>query len=908
MEADFSIEKSKGVDENMKLSRLRMNYEENPVGITGTPVFSWVLESEVPDTMQEAFSLEILTGGEPVYASGKRTSGQSVGFEPEGFAVLPARQYQWKLHVWSNHGEEAQAEAQFEGGIEAWRAAWIEPANDGLRYEKPIGMIAETLFHSRPKGTVEERLMPVSILQKKFFVKPGLKQARAYVTAHGLYQLQLNGQLPDERRFAPECSAYEKVLYYQVYAVTELLQAGENTCRVLLADGWWGGRVGMTGEAGQYGWSRGLLLQLELVYENGETEYVCSDESFQWCDDGRIRYADLSIGEKQDHNFSLSQARWKPVRTANYGYENLFAQIGPPVRVVQELRPELLHTPKGEAVLDFGQNFAGVVRCRLRCAKGTAVTLEHAETLDEQGNVFFSITGVNKDQKDVFVCAGTGEEIFEPQFTYHGFRYVRITGLDSVDPADFTGLVLSSDMENLSAFSCSDARLNRLYQNACWSQWSNMVSIPTDCPHREKAGWTGDIQVFAPTAAYHQDVNGFLSRWMQSVQAEQLANGAVPAIVPYTACYQKIMKEIFRTDVSCGWSDACVIVPYVLYQMYGNEKVLKDFYPVMRKWLAFVEKEAAGHVSKDFRKKRRPSVQERENQRYLWNTGFHFGDWMVPSLESKKFSNGTVGYNKTHEPLLSTMYYAFDLSLMQQIAAVLGKTDEAENDCKQLERVKQAFAQTYITPDGELTQKMQGIYACALWFDLIPENAQARIVGALIDMIRGNGTRLDTGFLGTPVLLEVLAKYGHLDLAYELLYQNKMPSWLYEVEHGTTTIWESWGAIGEDGKPKRISFNHYAFGCVSDFMQRYLIGIDKQQPGYQRILIRPQPDETLTWAQGSYQSVYGRIESKWSREPGSFCLEVTIPCNTKAEVVLPDGAVHHVGSGTHSFQCAWKRR
>ena len=281
---------------------------------------------------------------------------------------------------------------------------------------------------------------------------------------------------------------------------------------------------------------------------------------------------------------------------------------------------------------------------------------------------------------------------------------------------------------------------------------------------------------------------------------------------------------------------------------------------------------------------------------------------MVPSLESKKFSNGTVGYNKTHEPLLSTMYYAFDLSLMQQIAAVLGKTDEAENDCKQLERVKQAFAQTYITPDGELTQKMQGIYACALWFDLIPENAQARIVGALIDMIRGNGTRLDTGFLGTPVLLEVLAKYGHLDLAYELLYQNKMPSWLYEVEHGTTTIWESWGAIGEDGKPKRISFNHYAFGCVSDFMQRYLIGIDKQQPGYQRILIRPQPDETLTWAQGSYQSVYGRIESKWSREPGSFCLEVTIPCNTKAEVVLPDGAVHHVGSGTHSFQCAWKRR
>ena len=894
----------------LEIIDLKCNHQKRPFGITGMPVFSWKILSTEENTFQQAFQLKIYHSDQLVYDSGRVETRQLVEIAPEGFSVKSSQEYVWKIQVWDNHKDVALEQDCFEAAPERFDAKWIEPSIPGVKYEKPINIIASIVLKAKPKLPPEERLLPVTLLRKEFTVKVGLVKARAYATARGTYGIQFNGKTPDERMLAPEFTAYHKYLCYQTYDITRLLQTGKNACGVMLADGWWAGRIGMGGECGQYGLSRAFLLQVELTYEDGTQETVISDENFRCSADGTIRYSDIFIGEKQDHNYQekvegyslpgFMDHSWSGVSIANYGYDNLRPQIGEPVMKIKEIKPiKLLRTPKGENVIDFGQNFAGFVRFQVNAPKGTVIRLEHSEVLDEQGNYLNNIIGVNKDQTDIFVCAGTGNEVFEPQFTFHGFRYVRVTGMEHINLNDICGIAISSAMENLAEFECSNEMVNKLCSNTRWSQYSNMISIPTDCPQRERAGWTADIQVFAPTASYHQDMNMFLTRWIENVAAEQFEDGQIPIVVPYSYSYQYLATKFFKSDSAAGWSEACIVIPYTLYKMYGNKTILEQHYSMMTRWMDYVQNQAANFHSKIFEKKKKKSPQEIENHKFIWDTKSYYGDWLAPSVSKK---GGAAGAKITRE-ITATYYYAYSATLMSEIATVLGREEESLKYIQLREKIMKAIDEIYFDQEGHINPDLQGSYVLALGLDLVPKDKVSQAVGRLKQLIERNEYRLDTGFLSTPLLLDVLMKYGLKDEAYRILYQEKSPSWFYEIKNGATTIWETWSNITPEGKVSNDSYNHYALGCVCDWIYRNISGIQNQSVGYQKIRIEPQPDETMSWAKSSYKSIYGLIESSWKKQDNKFLLHVKIPCNTSATVVLPDGKQHEVGSGSYEFVC-----
>ncbi len=830
----------------------------------------------------------------------------------QNFVTEAGKTYVWQVTVWDNHGENAVCESWFDTAPAGFQAKWIEPSNCGIRNEKPVSIVASTLFHAKPKEPVDQRLMPVTYLRKEFQVKGGLKKARAYATAHGVYSLCFNGKKTDERLLAPEYTSYEKYLCYQTYDITSLLSAGSNACGAVLADGWWGGRIGISGECGQYGFSRALLMQIELEYADGSCETIISDESFKWNDNGFIRYSDLFIGEKQDNNFAknikgfactgFDDSNWQAVVVKDYGYTNLKPQIGDPIMKLKEFPvKKVITTPKGEKVLDFGQNIAGFVRMMIRTEKRLEIKLDHSEVMDEKGNFLNNIMGVNKDQTDIFMTCGEGEEVFEPQFTFHGFRFVRVTGIENWNSVSFSAIAITSRMENAASFACSNPLVNQLYSNVRWSQYANMISIPTDCPQRERAGWTGDIGVFAPTAAYNQDMQAFLTRWLENVQVDQLADGQVPNVIPYTASYRNQMLSVFKAECSAAWGDACILVPWVLHTQYGDVEILKSCYATMQKWMGYIAGRAQKENPKSFTKKRKKTDRETDNQKYLWNGGWHFGDWLIPS-QSRNMLESTKSGKVTKE-VIAPMCYANNARLMSEIAKVIGMDDDAAKYAALHQRIREAFAETYIDETGRMQPDLQSIYVCALWYGLAPEHLEQKMVDHLVELIRANGGCLDTGFIATPVLPDVLVKHGRKQEAYNLLYQDKCPSWLYEVKNGATTIWENWRAITPDGTVSIYSYNHYALGCVFDWIYRTVVGINAADVAYKKILIKPNPDNKLQWAESCHETVYGEVWCRWEKKNGQFELDVAIPCNTSAEIVLPDGTTHNIGSGKYRYSC-----
>ena len=899
------------------VSNLKCNNQKTPLGVTGTPSFSWQMISDRQNTSQEAFQLLIYENNEQVYDSGIVETSKSVDVTADGFCVDAGERYEWVIKVWDNYGRQTEGRDWFEAAPEQFSAKWIEPSIPGVKPEKPIPFMLSMLFKVKQRKSPDKRLEPVSLLRKEFKVKPGLVKAMAYTTAHGVYSMQFNGKAPDERLLAPEFTAYQKYLCYQSYDITSLLYHGNNACGVMLADGWWAGRIGVGGEACQYGQSRAFLMQIKLDYDDGTSETIISDESFRCSNNGVIRYSDIFIGEKQDHNFNetieeFSQAgfnddNWKTVDIADYGYDNLHPQIGEPIVKIKKINPvEILRTPKGETVIDFGQNLAGFVQMKVSAPKGSVIKLEHSEVLDEKGNFLNNIIGVNKDQTDIFICAGIENELFEPHFSFHGFRYVRITGIENPKSENFLGIAISSKMEELSEFECSNGMLNRLYSNTRWSQYSNMISIPTDCPQRERAGWLGDMQVYAPTAAYNQDMNAFLTRWMENVEAEQFDDGQIPCIVPLSSSYRNILKlsDGGRTYCSAGWSEACIIIPYTLYRMYGNMTVLKKHYSMMKKWMNYVEYTAENLNSKIFNRKKTKTPNEIENQKYIWDTGWHYGDWMVPSV-SKGMMGSSKGAKITKD-ITASIYYAHSADLMSQIAKIIGNNEDELYYTELHNRTKKAVAETFISDTGIIEPDLQGSYVMALWYEIIPEATVTRAVARLVKLIEENNFCLDTGFLATPILLDVLMKYGQKDLAYRILYQEKCPSWFYEISKGATTVWEAWDGIKPNGKVGNLSYNHYAFGSVFDWIYRNVGGLSEASAGYKKIIIKPEPDERMEWARCSHKSVYGKIQSDWRRDGDYFSINVEIPCNTTAIIVMPDGSSNEVGSGKYEFICKIK--
>jgi alpha-L-rhamnosidase len=847
----------------LHLAALTCEYHTNPLGLdVPQPRLSWKLvaaDALARNLRQSAY--QVLVAGDEaaleaergdVWDSGRVESAESTLRAYGGPALSSGQRCYWKVRVWDGAGQPSawSETAWWEMGLLSpsdWQAQWIAPGFE------------EDLSDSTPSP----------LLRGTFAVDGQVRSARAYVTAHGLYALELNGRPVSEDLLTPGWTSYHHRLQYQTYDVTALLQTGANALGAALGDGWYRGYFNWHNARQHYGQTLALLAQVVITYADGRVQVVGTSGDWQSAT-GPIRRSDIYHGEDYDARLErpgwstvgYDTAGWAGVTVEDHGYANLVAPNGPPVRRMETVRPlGQFVTPAGELVVDMGQNMVGWVRLTLPANGGRAgdvVTLRFAEVLDQAGNLYVANLRSAR-QTDRYTLKGEGEAVFEPHFTFHGFRYVHVAGYPgelSLD--DLTGVVVYSAMTPTGEFECSDPLLNQLQHNIQWGQKGNFVDVPTDCPQRdERLGWTGDAQVFSRTAAFNFDVAGFMTKWLRDLAADQTPEGRVPHVVP----------DILKQGGSTGWGDAAVIVPWHMYQCYGDARPLAEQYPSMVKWIEYGRAQTGGT--------------------WIWSGGVHFGDWLaVPPADPN------LPYPVTDMPLISTAYLAYSISLVQKAARVLGYADDAAEYARWLAEVKAAFRNEFVTPNGRLSPSTQTAYVMALYFDLLPEALRAQAAARLVEDIRKRDNHLLTGFLGTSYLPHVLSDNGYLDVAYALLNQKTYPSWLYPVTQGATTIWERWDGIRPDGTFQAVtmnSFNHYAYGAIGDWMYRVVAGVrlDPADPGYHHSVIRPQPGGGLTYARAAVESLYGRVESGWRQTEGGLEVNVTIPPNTTADVYLP---------------------
>ncbi|MFD8646902.1 alpha-L-rhamnosidase [Streptomyces mirabilis] len=783
-----------------------------------------------------------------------------------------------------------------------WVADWIEPEQKPVTREAPVDLSDTAALSPTPRTPVEDRLHPSPLVRQVFTLGRRPEHARLYITAHGVYEVTVNGQQITQDVLAPGYDEHPHRLSYHSHDAAPFLRVGENVVGVRLADGWWAGRNSFTGGSANYGDRLGVLWQLDADGEVVAASGPSARSSF-----GEIRYSDIFVGEKVDARLAVpgwdepgfEDADWTPVRLADARRTGLVPFIGEPVRRVAEIRnPRILTTPKGELVVDLGQNIAGRLRLTASGASGTTIVLEHTESLDRNGDYQQNIMGANKDQTDVWILSGTGRETFEPRFSFHGFRFVRITGHSGpLAPEDVVGVVISSDLEQTGSFSTDDARINRLHENVVWSQRSNFLSIPTDCPQRERAGWTGDIQVFARAATNNARVDLFLERWLANVRAAQSPEGVVPMIVPFTPSFAESMGGLGQT--SAGWGDVITVLPLALYERYGDMRVLTENYEAMRRWVHWVRERAEGDIPERYRDL--PGDDPvRQRQSLLWNTGFHFGDWLVPSTVTDDPASLFAAAQSTGA-LFGSAFYFHSVSNLTRVAEILGDGAVAAETSDLAARIREAFIAEFTAPDGRMSVPLQGAYVIALAFGLVPDDAREAAGRHLVRLIHEAGDHLDTGFLSGPFLLDVLADLGETELAYTLLFQDSAPSWLYEVDMGATTIWESWTGVAPDGQPRELSLNHYAFGAVDDFLFRRVAGIRPAAPGYSTIEFAPDLSAPFGSVSARIGTPFGAASARWTRALADVEVEVVVPGNAQGVLRLPGREDLRLPPGRHTF-------
>jgi alpha-L-rhamnosidase len=868
------------------LTHLRCDYLENPLGIDNPqPRLAWQLVSDERAAVQSAYQLVVKDSSGVLWDTGKVGSVRSLHVPYGGPPLTSGQRCTWLVRVWDGHGAASawSEEARFEMGLLSpteWQAHWIEP----IELKDPLAF------------------KPCPFLRKVFYADAKIAYARLYITAHGLYEVWLNGVRVGDQVFTPGCTPYDLRLQYQVYDVTSQLATGANPLGVILGDGWYRSKTGIANLRNVYGTHLGLLAQLVIHYEDGSTQVIISDDSWH-CSTGPLLKSDLKDGEVYDarlevkswNQLGYDDSDWESVAIADYPLTNLTASLGVPVRRHELFTPvAVLHTPNGETVLDMGQNLAGVVRMRVQAPAGTEIKLRHGETLDSDGN--FTMANLNlgsKDallQEDHYICHGGGPEEYEPHFTVHGFRYVRVEGLPfEPTPEQFTAVAIYSDMAPTGTFECSNPLINQLVHNILWSMKSNFLDIPTDCPTRERAGWTGDAQVFSRTGSFLMETAPFFRKWLRDLALEQSPNGMVSNYVPNPQRPLRITRGMMAgLEGSSGWGDAAVIIPWTLYQVYGDARILEEQYASARAWVEYERRMAqvipwhkwlnpAMWINGDYRKR----------QQYIWDTKYHWGEWLEP--DEGMGLNLVVGILKRKlfsEPVVATAYYAHSCELLAQIARTLGKDEDARIYGELASQVSLAYAAQFIKANGSIRPNKQASYVRALMFELAPEAVRPAVLERLVDKIHVAGTHIGTGFLSTPFLCPVLSENDQLELAYALLNQTTIPSWLYAVTKGATTIWESWTGITPDGRVSG-SHNHYSYGAVASWLVQTVAGLDIGAPSYQQILFQPQPGGGLSWARASYHSLYGEIASGWEISGGCFSLMVVLPPNTRATVRLP---------------------
>ncbi len=845
--------------------------QKTPI-IDQRPYFSWKIGSDGENVLQHKYQILVRNENEELlWDSGAIESREQAFIPYQGNALESRNTYSWSITVWDNYGEKASNTATFTTAFlqkSDWVARWVEcPFTREAANEYKFG-----------------NAYPPVLFEKKFLLDKQVKAARAYATSHGVYHLYINGNRPDDREFAPEYTPYDRGLYYQIYDVTDQLQQGENQLSMYVADGWYfSAQASPVMEVKHE--EPSVLFQIEVEYVDGSRQVIASDGG-ETCRTAQVIYSDLYQGEKQ--NFARELQSETLVKCRNYGYDMLRVQPMEPIRPIQLIPAvDVFTTPAGETIVDFGQILAGRARIHLDLPLGTEAVFEYFEILDDQGNY---INTMFAPQKDTVISDGKPRN-YEAMFTFHGFRYIRVTGIQDVQAKDFTAVLLSTVKENAGSFVCSDARLNRLYQNIRWSQYSNMMSIPTDCPQREKAGWTGDILIYGRTAMLNENMTPFLSSWLNTVRTNQAEDGVIMIVAPYMQLYQQPLLAAVKsfgddkiTGVA-GWSDAIVWVPYDMYQITGNKQILRDNLEAMEKWSQYIIRTA--------REKRGYHNIPYEYDQYLWNTGFHFGEWLVPSRPDN--TGEQYGICKESAVYIAPFWGQQTMEKMSEICEILGETEKAQEYQGMAEKMKYAI-QEGILRRQLLPDYLMGAYVLSFAFHLVPPDLYDEYKKHLLSLIKKNHNCLDTGFLATPFLLSTLCMLGEQKLAYEILWQKQQPSWLYEVDHGATSIWEAWDADGAKHAGRYVSFNHYAFGCVDDWIFQHIAGIRSENPGFYDVNICPDADCGLTSATRTFMATPGDIQVQWDEE----VLKVTIPCNMTANVVW-HGRSHQVGSGSYQF-------
>ena len=831
----------------------------NPIGLDILhPRFSWVINSDERQVIQKAYEISVdvneenlVNGSSFIWSSGKINSSQSVHVPYNGQQLKPGTKYFWKVRVWDNKGKVSDWSriAWWQTGLldyNAWEADWISTENS-----------SDVTVHYFRKG---------------FTVEGGreIKKATAYLAARGMYEASINGNRIGDAYLTPGWTSYSNRIQYQAYDVKDFIHAGTNAIGVILGDGWYKGRISRN----VYGSETGLLAQLVIEYADGMTVLVKSDGTWK-TSTGPVRISSIYDGEIYDSSKDLGawdrpgydDLSWNNVIVKNYTKKNIIHTYNEPVQKHEELQPvDILVSPEGDTIVDFGQNLVGWVKLTVSGAMGDSVILSHAEVMDKEGNFYIeNLRGAK--QRNIYILNG-GDQVFEPHFTWQGFRYVKVEGLGKMpDPDNMTAIALYSDMEQTGSFTTSNPDLNQLQSNIMWGQKGNFLDVPTDCPQRdERLGWTGDAQVFCPTAAFNMNVNNFFSKWLKDLAADQFDDGNVPVVIP----------NVLGRGVagSAGWSDAATIIPWSIYQSYGDRKVLEDQYPSMKAWVDYLV-----DISNDL----------------LRNNGFHFGDWLFYSLDDDNGGRSAV----TDKYLMAQCFFANSVKIVSETAALLDREEDNKYYSALYGQIKDIFNNEFVTPNGQLVSNTQTAYVLALQFDLLPEKIREQAVTRLVKNINEYG-HITTGFLGTPYINHVLTRFGQTDVAYELLLKDTYPSWLYPVRKGATTIWERWNGIKPDGTfqyASMNSFNHYAYGAIGDWMYKVIAGIKPEKPGYSEFIIQPKPGGGLTSAYGEIKTYYGLIRSDWKIENNNFSIEINIPVNTNARVYLPASSTNNITEG-----------
>ncbi|MGP6176208.1 family 78 glycoside hydrolase catalytic domain [Microbacterium sp. A196] len=844
----------------MRISAPRFEHLNDALGL-GTPMprVSWKTSAESGWT-QHGWQISCERADGIVVASGSG-AGQVLVAWP--FEPLTSR-------------ERVEIRVRVRGADAVW-SEWSEPAS------AEAGLLLATDWAAEPVGGGWEQPADTerrpALVRRGFTVESPVARARLYVTAHGLYEAEINGRRISDHELSPGWTKYDERLVYWTFDVTDDIRVGENVIGAWLGDGWYRGRLGFNGGYRDlYGVDQALIAQLELLHEDGTRTTVATDSTWQ-ATRSPIQLSGLYDGEKHDaraeqagwSSSTVEHEGWTPVEVGRRDPHTLVAPSLPPVRCTEELAPvSVTRVSEDVHLLDFGQNLVGRLRVRVSGDAGQIIELRHAEVLDN------GALGVRPlrlaDAHDTITLDGGPERLWEPKFTFHGFRYATVAGLTDLAEGDVVARVLHNDMRRTGWFETSNSDLNRLHENVRWGMRGNFLSIPTDCPQRdERLGWTGDIQVFAPTASFLYDSAGFLESWLVDVALEQLPDGTVPWFVPV------IPGGPSWTPIETGavWGDVAVLTPWTLYERYGDLDVLRRQYDSAQKWVERMIRQAGSSR--------------------LWSSGHQLGDWLDPAAPPHDPADA-----RTDKYLVAAAYFAYSTRRLADIARLLGRDADADRYARVALEARDAFRAEYVTGDRKLTSDAQTAYALAIRFGLLSADEQESAGHRLAELVREENNRIATGFAGTPVISDALSSSGHLDTAYDLLLETECPSWLYTVRMGGTTIWERWDSMLPDGTinpGEMTSFNHYALGSVADWMHRVIGGLSPAAPGYQRIRWAPEPGGNLEHARIAFDSPYGLIEAAWQRTADGTEYTLSVPTGVEGVVLLPGAEEQRIESG-----------